>query len=158
MRVFFQAKRKMQMQDLRILADDGSIHVFPANTDTNVISSVLTRYHAGLATGPSALPSVTQAAGPSSLQFAANNSPFPRDPNTLPAGNDPNYPWHPHWDDMGNMGVLGQWTTSEKAYQWSRDGGKTWFDPINKPKMTFPGSPNANYNPSEYLFRQKPTS
>ena len=32
---------------IRVLADDGSIHQFPDNTDPNVISNALARYHAG---------------------------------------------------------------------------------------------------------------
>jgi hypothetical protein len=68
------------MDQLRVLASDGSIHVFPAGTDTSVIKNTLDGYHAELAEQQSApRPTPSPALNPNSLPM-----PIPR-PNP-PAG------------------------------------------------------------------------
>ncbi len=72
-------RNERPMSNIRVLADDGSIHVFPDNTDTTVINGVLGRYHAALAQNipysPQQVPQPVRAPSNRALAQSGQNVP-----------------------------------------------------------------------------------
>lgn len=90
-------------------------------------------------------------------------------PDTVLGSGDPKYEIHPEWSGYdreelpggGLVSAFGTWSTKQKGWEYSSDGGHTW-KPLHsededlkavKPQDLFKLQPNDNDNPKGYIFR-----
>ena len=103
---------------------------------------------------------------PSTVQLShapAGSYPPHRAPKNVNS-EDPRYPWHPHWyrydlDRSDDGSEFGTWRTKDSDYEWSKDGGKTWYkaSPHGLDGSSSGGPPNKSDNPKGIIYRKTKT-